>query len=97
MSLKLEALIMKASNLSGAASTVQQYVYAPKIHVARPCLVHAGILLFTTTQCLRLFAASMPGNFSLGAQGTRRSLGPIYCLILTGETHPFFSDSLKLV
>ncbi len=44
-SLNGKALPMKASNLRRAASTVQQ-------HSCRLCLVHASVLLFSTTQCL---------------------------------------------
>ncbi len=47
-----ESLKFKKSSWYG---TVQHLHF--KIHVARPCLVHAGIL---TTQCLWLFVALMP-------------------------------------
>jgi hypothetical protein len=40
---------MKASNLSEAEWYDNILL---DIHVGRPCLVHAGILLLSTTQCL---------------------------------------------
>jgi hypothetical protein len=46
---------MKSSNISRAAGRVQQK-YALVIRLANPCLVYAGILLFYTTRCFRLFA-----------------------------------------
>ncbi len=54
---------MKASNLSRAAGTVyiqQQCTDALDLCVGRPCLVHADILLISTTQCLSLFVTLMP-------------------------------------
>jgi hypothetical protein len=49
---------------------VRTTTYALDIHVARPCpcLVYASILLFSTTQYLRLIFAENPKKFSSWSQ-----------------------------
>ncbi len=69
---------MKAPNLRKAAGTIQQHMH---MHVDRLCLVQAGILIFSTTQCLCLFITL---NFLLEPKGRGgRRLGLFYCLILS--------------
>jgi hypothetical protein len=71
MSLKWESFDDEASNFSRAASMVQQtFALDVDIHGAKLCLlVHAGILLFSTTQCLQLFVTLMPQEFFSGMGG----------------------------
>jgi hypothetical protein len=56
MSLKWESFAEDSFNLKRAAGRVQQhenmYCTGHLCPVARACLVHAGILLFSATQCL---------------------------------------------
>ncbi len=53
--------LMKASNLNRAASMVHQHLELD-IHVSWPCLIRAGILLFSAAQ---RFMTSMPRKFFL--------------------------------
>ncbi len=62
---------------------VQQYTYDLYIHVAWPCLFHAVILLFSTTQYLRLFVILFEMKVCQGL----RSLSCVYCLLLSDTQH----------